>query len=452
MEKLNFKTYSLDKSFEIKGYFSDICEELESDKAISGILSYKHDQIILELFGSLDSLEDGLLGMVNAPEIIYGYSSDGKLLILNCYGYVFGTDHYPGFSLPKFHIKNFKIYDVYYNQLQQKIPDIIKFLSDDPVVYYDFSFENIEQWIDKAIFSAKEINGELTIATNVTNYQPTKVFITDRKLYLEDHAIASANDDYLNLSSKYYLRFSNKKNELKFSQCHETACQILKYIEVVSESPISFTEISFLSKFKYMENGKRLPLIKGKYFFQHSREGKIWSKFEHKEITLNNLHDQFEKILEHWFSKSEKLDFIINQYTKSLHSVPYIEDSLLSIIRNLEVYARSFHEKQIRNYERENKICNKNKESYLRSKLVFLLENSDSEFEKLILESFNTSSHFIDSIVQTRNYYTHGDKKSKYPRLMTDYNELYKTNIILQKLLHYYLFKELGMEFSFNKY
>lgn len=453
MEKLNFKTYTIDKSFEIKGYFSDICEELESDKSISGILSYKHDQIVLELFGSLGSLEDGLLGLVNAPEIIYGYSSDGKLLILNCYGYVFGTDHYPGFSLSKFHIKNFKIYDVYYDQLQQKIPDIINFLSDDPVIYYDFSFENIEQWVDKAIFRAGEINGELTIATNVTNYQPTKVYITNRELYLEDHAIASANDDYLNLSSKYYLRLSNQNNELEFSPCHETACQILKYIEVVSESPISFTEISFLSKYKNVDDGKRLPLIRGKYFFQHSREGKNWSKFEHKEITLNALHERFERILGHWFSKSEKLDFIINQYTKSLHSVPYIEDNLLSTIRNLEVYARSFHEKKIRKYERENKIFKKsNKESFLKSKLKFLFENSDSGFESLILESFNNSSHFIDSIVQTRNYYTHGDKKTKYPRLMTDYNDLYKANMILQKLLHYYLFKELEIEYSFNKY
>lgn len=88
----------------------------------------------------------------------------------------------------------------------------------------------------------------------------------------------------------------------------------------------------------------------------------------------------------------------------------------------------------------------------MKSKLKFLFENSDSGFESLILESFNNSTHFIDSIVQTRNYYTHGDKKTKYPRLMTDYNDLYKANMILQKLLHYYLFKELEMEYSFNKY
>ena len=168
---------------------------------------------------------------------------------------------------------------------------------------------------------------------------------------------------------------------------------------------------------------------------------------------MNALHDNFAEIMDQWFTKSEKLDFIIKQYTKNLHSIPYIEDNLLSTIRNLEVYARNFHEEKIRNYERENKIFKKrNKESFLKSKLIFLFKNSDSEFEKLILESFNNFSQFIESIVQTRHYYTHGDKKSKYPRLMTDYNEFYKTNVILQKLLHYYLFQELGMKYSFKKY
>ncbi|MFR2063714.1 MAG: hypothetical protein ACLS36_09315, partial [Streptococcus sp.] len=111
--------------------------------------------------------------------------------------------------------------------------------------------------------------------------------------------------------------------------------------------------------------------------------------------------------MDQWFTKSEKLDFIIKQYTKNLHSIPYIEDNLLSTIRNLEVYARNFHEEKIRNYERENKIFKKrNKESFLKRKLIFLFKNSDSEFEKLILESFNNFSQFIESIVQTRHYYT----------------------------------------------
>ena len=154
--------------------------------------------------------------------------------------------------------------------------------------------------------------------------------------------------------------------------------------------------------------------------------------------------------MDQWFTKSEKLDFIINQYTKNLHSVPYIEDSLLSTIRNLEVYARNFHEVRIKSYERENKNCRKkNKDSQLRSKLTFLFENADSRFKEIVRDSFGEFSHYIDSIIQTRNYYTHGDVKSKYPKLLTDYNKMYEANTVLQRLLHYYLYQELGMNYNF---
>jgi len=350
-------------------------------------------------------------------------------------------------------VKNFKIYDIYYQKLDKKFPEIIDYLSEEQIFYYDFSFDNIEQWVGKSVFSKKKINGELTVETNVSDYQTTKIFIPSRNLYIEDRAIASIDYNYLNLSSRYYLRISNDNDAITFTHCHETACQVKNYIELITGTPLSFTEIAFLSQFKLVNEGKRLPLIKGKYFFQHNRDGKIWEKYKYEDITLNALHDNFAEIMDQWFTKSEKLDFIIKQYTKNLHSIPYIEDNLLSTIRNLEVYARNFHEEKIRNYERENKIFKKrNKESFLKSKLIFLFKNSDSEFEKLILESFNNFSQFIESIVQTRHYYTHGDKKSKYPRLMTDYNEFYKTNVILQKLLHYYLFQELGMKYSFKKY
>lgn len=455
MNKLNFKSYSLDKVFEIKGFFSDQKEDLLSDNMLSGILTYKHDNIVLELFGNLNSLEDEIIGTVKAPDVIYGYTSDGKLLIINCYGFVYGTDHSPGFTLSKYHVKNFKIYDIYYQELDKEFPEIIDYLSEDQIFYYDFSFDNIEQWIGKSVFSKKKVNGELTVETKVSDYQTTNIFIPSRNLFIEDRAIASIDYNYLNLSSRYYLRISNDNDEITFTHCHETACQIKNYIELITGTPLSFTEITFLSQFKLVNEGKRLPLIKGKYFFQHNRDGKIWEKYKYEDITLNALHDNFAEIMDQWFTKSEKLDFIIKQYTKNLHSIPYIEDSLLSTIRNLEVYARNFHEAEIRLFEREylksrkNKKNSRNKDSQLRSKLTFLFENADSRFKEIVIDSFSGFSYFIDSIIQTRNYYTHGDVKSKYPKLLTDYNKMYEANTVLQRLLHYYLYQELGMNYNF---
>ena len=51
MEKLKYKTYSWDKEFEVKGYFSDDKTKVISNDCNSGTLSYSHGEIVLEIFG-----------------------------------------------------------------------------------------------------------------------------------------------------------------------------------------------------------------------------------------------------------------------------------------------------------------------------------------------------------------------------------------------------------------
>ena len=92
------------------------------------------------------------------------------------------------------------------------------------------------------------------------------------------------------------------------------------------------------------------------------------------------------------------------------------------------------------------------KDSQLRSKLTFLFKNADSRFKEIVIDSFSGFSYFIDSLIQTRNYYTHGDVKSKYPKLLTDYNKMYEANTVLQRLLHYYLYQELRMNYNFTDF
>ena len=42
--------------------------------------------------------------------------------------------------------------------MDKKFPEIIDYLSEEQIFYYDFSFDNIEQWIGKSVFSKKKIN------------------------------------------------------------------------------------------------------------------------------------------------------------------------------------------------------------------------------------------------------------------------------------------------------
>ena len=50
MSKLSYKSYSWDKEFEIKGYFSDDKSKVVDHEANSGILTYSPNEIILEIF------------------------------------------------------------------------------------------------------------------------------------------------------------------------------------------------------------------------------------------------------------------------------------------------------------------------------------------------------------------------------------------------------------------
>jgi hypothetical protein len=51
---MNFKDYTWDKDFEIKGYFSERSDDIISEKNLSGILYYSPREIALELFGEFE--------------------------------------------------------------------------------------------------------------------------------------------------------------------------------------------------------------------------------------------------------------------------------------------------------------------------------------------------------------------------------------------------------------
>ena len=58
----------------------------------------------------------------------------------------------------------------------------------------------------------------------------------------------------------------------------------------------------------------------------------------------------------------------------------------------------------------------------------------------------------IKKLVDTRNYFTHGDSKEKYSELISDINEMYEIKLLLQEVLRYYIYQELGMEYNYKDY
>ena len=158
---MKFKDYTWEKEFEIKGYFSERYDDIVSKNNLSGILHYSPREIILELFGEFEEETGISFGFGKNLEKIYGYSSNGNILILNTYGEPSVTSTYPGFPITKYHVKNFKIYNVFYNAIDdfdgspESFKSLINKLDSQEIKDYKFSFEHIEEWIEKSLVTIK---------------------------------------------------------------------------------------------------------------------------------------------------------------------------------------------------------------------------------------------------------------------------------------------------------
>ena len=132
-------------------------------------------------------------------EKIYGYSSDGKIIILNTYGEPTGTSSCPGFPITKYHVKNFKIYNVYYSAIEnfnyssESFKNLFDKLESEKSVEYKFSFEHIEEWVDKSLVDIKRRADQAIFESAVNKYQSKKVLINALGITLEDTAILNTS-------------------------------------------------------------------------------------------------------------------------------------------------------------------------------------------------------------------------------------------------------------------
>lgn len=480
---MKFKDYTWDKEFEIKGYFSERSDSIVSKNSLSGTLHYSPREIVLELFGEFEEETGISFGFGKYLEKIYGYSSSGNILILNTYGEPMVHSSSPGFPITRYRVKNFKIYSVFYNELEnfdyssEAFKDLINELDSEKIKEYKFSFEHIEEWIEKSLVTVKYGENQTIFESAVSEYQPTKVLIRSLGMNFEDGAILHSSYTTTSFTSDYFIKLTSADlNTRYFDEFYQASRKFKEFIEILSNIPLSFTNIELLVLYK-MIDGKRMPLIKGKFFVQHSRKSKKWKSYSQQDISLMKLEDNFEHILNHWFDKSEELEFIVRQFSKNLHGDLYLEDQLVDAIRNLEVYSRNFKDFKIPKClsdveekarqslfdfinthlleEVRRKFSNRLKFNQKEPSLSERLKNLFDSIDELNLSKIFSNSErelLIIKLIQTRNYYTHGDSKDNYPEMITDISEMYETKLLLQEVLRYYIYQEFDMKYNYKNF
>lgn len=477
---MRFDDYVWDTEFEIKANFADSPENINSKDSISGILHYTSLEIIIELFGEFPNDSENLFDFGKHLDKIYGFTSDGNILILNTYGAPQKHSSFPGFPIVRYRVKNFKLYSVFYTELggsndtPEDWRELIDFLEKENVEVFKFSFDHIKKWIRKSLVNIKYGENQTSFESAVNEYQSTKALIKSLGINFEDAAILHSSFATTSFITDYFIKFTSADlNKIKFDDFYCAASKLIEFIEILSNMPISFTNIEFLIDYKLIEE-KQLPIIKGKFFVQHDRKFRKWDIDSKQNISLSNLGDEFESILNNWFDKTEKLEFIVKQFSKNLHGDLYLEDQLVDAIRNLEVYSRGFQDftipQNLSGSEKQsqeaifrfidNSICEIDRKKF-RKKLIFksrnpnlherlerLFDSVDENIKNKIFSKTPDIELFIRTLVQTRNYLTHGDSKGKYPHMITNMNEMYETKVLLQEVLRYFIYKELGMEYQ----
>ena len=442
---MSFNDYVWDQDFELKGYFSDSPGNIASNDSLSGILHYTPQEITLEIFGEFSDETGNSFGFSKDLEKIYGFTSDGNVLILNTYGKTMEHISTPGFSIIKYGIEKFKLYDIFYSKLENfnSKPDdwiaLFEKLKREEVMEFRFSFDHIEEWIEKSLVTIKRKENKDIFESSINDYKTTIALIKSLNIKFEDSPILYLSYTSTSFRSNYYIKFTPVNSDTKkFNDFYGAARKFNEFIEILSNVPISFTNIEFLVQDVLIDKN-HIPLIKGKFFVQHARKYKKWNKSSQKNISLSKLDTNFEQILNHWFDKTEELEFIVKQFSKNLHGDLYLEDQLVDAIRNLEVYSRNFKLDE----------NGKTRKMILSERLKELFTSIDKINQDKILPIELDKDSFITKLVQTRNYYTHGDKKQRYPEMITNFNEMYDTKVLLQEVLRYYIYKELGMKYDF---
>lgn len=463
------REYRMDNSFEMLGLWAIDYENFnELGNTMNGTLYYTEYGLELQLFEELgeefgENSKDG--------SDVYGFSQDGKLIWLkNC---LLKKNEWsaPGFPIERYSAQEGYIFEVNFNSLNDSdfISDAFKRIFENGreilVENLSFSTNSLYEWFggvipkdnsEKFIFPLEKEN--LNIQFGVNRTRNKNIGLETEKL--EGQLILSQLD--------------GEKNT--FSQIFEKARSVKKLLEVFCQKTLHYSYIGFNILTQDLKTGSKTienyPIIRGRYY-KSQIGNKDDSSLTFNKFKLRDLNVEMEDILQNWFSERDSLKFIVDGYLSDLYLPYYIEHKLLNSIRNLEVYYRNFIEEEyddsdmrkdrekIIDYIKTN-IKGNNESKFisrinypdnisLSKKLKDLIKElpeplfDDLEIKEEDKSPSDSISSFVNRLVQTRNYYTHGDNPENYPNRIINVDEFFFANQKLMKICTYYIYKTLDI-------
>ena len=181
-------------------------------------------------------------------------------------------------------------------------------------------------------------------------------------------------------------------------------------------------------------------------------------------FTLVDILPHLKQGLENWFAKAEKLDNVQDLYVEAISRGPFLKQQVMSLIVAIEVYHREMHKKTYIDDSKYEKVRETLKSAIpddtpriLKQRISDSLTHTNNPSLRGRLKDiraihqgcsnrlFDNYNTFVNDVVNTRNYYTHFDAKSKQGAKL-DFVNLYSKRERLRVILEICLLSELGLE------
>lgn len=439
-----FKEFRQDTYFEVYGRF--MFPEVGIDNSTPGKIVYKRDgrlnTLTLEIYGSLETDDfygSYVEGRFKLHDII-GYTNEGMAVLIE--GAKLGTSDIRD---SKFSYLEYKLRNCLF--LNLKIEDfepIAKKLSDNGIYNMDvtscqYSFAGIDNWIDESkVFCNYDLNN-YTFGVDFDNIKEDYYLVEDENFKFSSGVEISSGENTFN-EEFYWSLESIDESCFDIKSILDKVDRFKELLEILLSVPIDYSYLKFRIPIEEMEN----KLVTG-YLVRNRIRVDEYKKFS-TDIQYGKIKGNFEEILCNWFENINKLTVIVQNYIINKNALQYNQSILLNSIKSLEMYHRNFI--QEREKERLKPYTKRNSEINFKDRLIDLFDNLNDEIRNKLIKNDDKSTdiankEFATKLVETRNYYTHGDPKKLKESVIIDPIEIIETTLLLNQLIKYFVCSEL---------
>lgn len=469
--------------FEIKGEWYLKGMDLDGN-GVNGILHYSPEKITLELIGSF--YETFNVNLDHRPTI-FGFSEKGEwVTLLKCVPNQIRLNA-SGFNTCAYST------DRFYAGTQ-----IIDDEKSAMLTGAAFSFTNLNAWMD---FSMMEYcflqesgkigctaNPEMVLAEAKTIEIPSVGLVltedAERSLmYPSDFFLQEKTEITVN---KFYRFLPLGEKTVTPEKMLTNMHQLRRLMSFISGSAMYFTYVEFSlsnSSTGSIDGGAHKEKERCRVFFRQVGDiGQAEHLSPHTPGSIllkrSDIKEDLGQAINNWFLEGDKIGECINAYISDLYLPAYMENRFLNIVRGIETYHRFFVERASDNSTstlRETEelsedyhkiihyimteISEENQEYFLtrirftdekslRSRLNELLRMTHPKLVEQLFGDMPSAKRkkMVSKIIDTRNYYTHRDKRENYQNIADSLTELRLLTERLSILLQYFCLTYIGID------